>query len=78
MASESLDAAGAPVRLERFSAVCQRHGVWLVVDNTYEHFTYEEESISALSMASLRFFDLPTPCCKEYRPNLIELMHGVV
>ncbi|CAK9011310.1 unnamed protein product [Durusdinium trenchii] len=29
--------------LERFSAVCQRHGVWLVVDNTYEHFTYEEE-----------------------------------
>ena len=31
-----------PLRLERFSAACQRHQVWLVVDNTYEHFTYEE------------------------------------
>ena len=30
-------------RLERLSAACQRHNVWLVVDNTYEHFTYEEE-----------------------------------
>lgn len=29
--------------LERFSAACQRHQVWMVVDNTYEHFTYEEE-----------------------------------
>ena len=35
------------VRLERFSAVCQRHDVWLVVDNTYEHFTYEEEGHEA-------------------------------
>lgn len=31
------------LRLERLSAMCQRHQVWLVVDNTYEHFTYEED-----------------------------------
>eukprot|EP00930_Biecheleria_cincta_P056884 TRINITY_DN42900_c0_g1_i1.p1 TRINITY_DN42900_c0_g1~~TRINITY_DN42900_c0_g1_i1.p1 ORF type:complete len:430 (+),score=88.40 TRINITY_DN42900_c0_g1_i1:28-1317(+) len=29
--------------LERFSAMCARHNVWLVVDNTYEHFTYEQD-----------------------------------
>lgn len=36
-----------PGRLERFSAACQRHQVWLVVDNTYEHFTYEEVGSSS-------------------------------
>ena len=29
--------------LERLRAVCEKHRVWLVVDNTYESFTYEEE-----------------------------------
>jgi len=26
--------------LERAAAMCAAAGVWLVVDNTYEHFTY--------------------------------------
>ena len=27
--------------LERASALCGAAGVWLIVDNTYEHFTYD-------------------------------------
>jgi aspartate/methionine/tyrosine aminotransferase len=27
--------------LERVSSVCKENGVWLVVDNTYEHFVYD-------------------------------------
>ena len=30
--------------LQRASAICGAAGAWLVVDNTYEHFTYEGES----------------------------------
>jgi len=30
-------------RLQQLSAVCAKHDVWLVVDNTYEYFTYEDE-----------------------------------
>lgn len=29
--------------LDRLSALCKKHGAWLVMDNTYEHFTYEED-----------------------------------
>ncbi|CAE8593448.1 unnamed protein product, partial [Polarella glacialis] len=29
--------------LERLSSACAKHSVWLVVDNTYEYFTYEED-----------------------------------
>jgi len=28
--------------LEEASALCASHGVWLVIDNTYEHFAYAE------------------------------------
>jgi len=28
--------------LEEASALCARHGVWLVIDNTYEHFAYKD------------------------------------
>lgn len=27
--------------LDRAAALCKAHNVWLVIDNTYEHFTYE-------------------------------------
>lgn len=27
--------------LDRVSSLCERHGIWLVVDNTYEHFVYD-------------------------------------
>jgi len=30
--------------LEAASELCKAHGVWLVVDNTYEHFEYEGEA----------------------------------
>tara|TARA_B110001452_G_scaffold118120_1_gene97980 strand:+ start:125 stop:1501 length:1377 start_codon:yes stop_codon:yes gene_type:complete len=30
--------------LEAFSAVCEQNGIWLVLDNTYEHFAYEGEA----------------------------------
>lgn len=29
--------------LRRLSALCEKHGAWLVVDNTYENFVYVEE-----------------------------------
>jgi aromatic aminotransferase len=29
--------------LECASKLCQEAGAWLVVDNTYEHFTYDNE-----------------------------------
>jgi len=29
--------------LQRISALCAKYGSWLCVDNTYEHFTYEED-----------------------------------
>lgn len=29
--------------LHRISALCAKYGSWLCVDNTYEHFTYEED-----------------------------------
>merc|ERR1712232_812121 len=29
--------------LENIAGLCARHNTWLVVDNTYEHFSYEEE-----------------------------------
>jgi len=38
--------------LERLSATCKKHGVWLVMDNTYEHFTYEEEGYPSHSCVS--------------------------
>ena len=30
--------------LEAFSAVCAQNGIWLVLDNTYEHFAYAGEA----------------------------------
>lgn len=37
----------APAQLlSRASAACARNGVWLVVDNTYEMFSYESEGMS--------------------------------
>jgi len=30
-----------PETLEEASALCKRYGAWLVMDNTYEHFSYE-------------------------------------
>ena len=33
--------------IEAFSALCERYGVWLVLDNTYEHFSYEGEAAHA-------------------------------
>jgi len=30
-------------RLLELSSICAKHGVWLIVDNTYEHFTYEDD-----------------------------------
>lgn len=38
--------------LSRLSELCSRHGAWLVVDNTYEHFSYEEEGHPAHSSVS--------------------------
>jgi len=29
-----------PETVKRCAALCEQHGAWLVVDNTYEHFTY--------------------------------------
>ena len=52
------------MRLERLSAACQRNQVWLVVDNTYEHFTYEEAWFWALIIA-----------WKCHSGNKFELMH---
>lgn len=37
------DAAGVLLsreELERASSICAAAGAWLIVDNTYEHFTY--------------------------------------
>ena len=31
-------------RLEQASALCEKYGVWLCVDNTYEHFIYDPEN----------------------------------
>lgn len=30
--------------IEAFSELCAQHGVWLVLDNTYEHFSYAGEA----------------------------------
>ena len=27
--------------IEQISSLCEKHGVWLVLDNTYEHFAYD-------------------------------------
>ena len=27
-------------KMQEIAALCQKHGVWLVVDNTYEHFDH--------------------------------------
>merc|ERR1712061_554444 len=35
--------------LEAASTLCAKHGVWLVIDNTYEYFTYEHEGWAAHS-----------------------------
>ena len=32
------------VRLLELSALCAEHGAWLVIDNTYEHFSYPNET----------------------------------
>eukprot|EP00443_Scrippsiella_acuminata_P078693 CAMPEP_0115566366 /NCGR_PEP_ID=MMETSP0271-20121206/103547_1 /TAXON_ID=71861 /ORGANISM="Scrippsiella trochoidea, Strain CCMP3099" /LENGTH=374 /DNA_ID=CAMNT_0003000671 /DNA_START=26 /DNA_END=1147 /DNA_ORIENTATION=- len=38
--------------LRRLSAICAKHDVWLIVDNTYENFTYEEEGHPAHTCVS--------------------------
>jgi len=38
--------------LQRLSAVCSKHGVWLAVDNTYENFSYEDEGHPAHTCVS--------------------------
>jgi len=38
--------------LDKISKLCAKWGAWLVVDNTYEHFTYEEDGFCAHSAIS--------------------------
>eukprot|EP00933_Yihiella_yeosuensis_P025323 TRINITY_DN19671_c0_g1_i1.p1 TRINITY_DN19671_c0_g1~~TRINITY_DN19671_c0_g1_i1.p1 ORF type:complete len:465 (-),score=65.34 TRINITY_DN19671_c0_g1_i1:108-1502(-) len=38
--------------LDRLSAACAKHDAWLVVDNTYEHFTYEQDGFPSHVCAS--------------------------
>ena len=35
-------------KLERISALCAAHGTWLVLDNTYEYFTFGDEAFHCL------------------------------
>jgi aromatic aminotransferase len=33
-------------RLEAISAICKKHGCWLVCDNTYEYFIYDNDEVA--------------------------------
>jgi aspartate/methionine/tyrosine aminotransferase len=53
--------------LEAASRMCAHAGAWLVVDNTYEHFTYdgaEHHCVSGDHVINLfSFSKVPKSCC---------------
>ena len=57
--------------LDRAHELCQQAGVWLVVDNTYEHFTYDGREHACVSGPHvINIFSMSKVHC-DSRPGIV-------
>ena len=58
--------------IEAFSELCAEFGVWLVLDNTYEHFSYAGEAEHSCLEAPHIIYPNPNP---NHNPNQAHIIN---